>query len=86
MGVVGLGWAAALTVRLASGVDNCVHPDLAMRCTAQQRVKVAPTVVGYAVSAALLGTSITWIAIGTQSEQHVAAQVGLGHIAVSGRF
>jgi hypothetical protein len=89
MGVVGLGWAAAISVRLAAGVDHCVNPDVGMHCMAEQRVRVAPTVVGYAISAALLGTSITWIALGTRDrneQPQLSANVGLGHVALSGTF
>jgi hypothetical protein len=87
MGVVGLGWAAAISVRLAAGVEPCVNPDISMHCMGEQRVKVAPTVAGYAISAALLGTSITWIALGTRSEQpQLTANVGLGRVALSGTF
>jgi PEGA domain len=86
MAVLGVGLAAAVSVRLASGL-GCEQPDEAQRCTSMGSVRAAPTVLAYGLGAALLGTSITWIALGSRPEQpHMAANIGLDRVAVSGSF
>lgn len=94
MGVVGIGLAAALTVRLASGVDHCVDQDEEHLCTAQRGVRVGPTVAGYTLSGLLLGGAITWIALGlsndasadTSEHARLSLGVGPGQLTLSGSF
>lgn len=92
MGVVGVGLAAALTVRLASGVDSCVDRDEEDLCTAKRGVRAGPTVAGYTLSALLIGGAITWITLGLSRDasQEQATRVTLGvspnHLTVSGSF
>jgi hypothetical protein len=88
MEVVGVGLATATTVRLASGVDSCVDPDEAGRCTEKSGARTWPTVAAYGLSAALIGGGIVWIVLGTQAERRtqIAANVGFDHITVSGSF
>src|SRR5262249_4608149 len=47
MGMLGVGLAAVITVRLASGVNDCVEPDEQGRCVARRTVRPAPTIGGY---------------------------------------
>jgi PEGA domain len=92
MGVLGVGLAAALTVRIASGVNDCVDPDMNMLCTEKRTVRAGPTIVGYTLSAALLGGAITWIALGLSHDSEpsepppLAAGVGLGQVSLRGSF
>ncbi|MET0385658.1 MAG: PEGA domain-containing protein [Polyangiales bacterium] len=99
IGMLGLGLAAAVSVRIATGVDGCVDQDDGGLCTAQRRVRLAPTIGGYALSALLLGGSITWIVLGLQRDaarerdaahvrqsRDVQVSFGLGQLAVSGTF
>jgi hypothetical protein len=94
MGAVGVGLAAALTVRLASGVNNCVDEDEEHLCVAKRGVRVGPTVVGYALSGVLLGGAITWIALGLSHESgpdqaehaRLSLGVGPGQLTMSGSF
>lgn len=92
MGVLGVGLAAVLTVRIASGVDDCVDPDMSMRCTESRSVRPAPTIIGYTLSAALLGGAITWIALGLSHDSEpsesppLAAGIGVGQVSLRGSF
>lgn len=87
MGVVGVGLAAATTVRIASGVDSCAEPDAANRCTSRSGVRAWPTLGAYTLSAGLIGAGVVWLVLGLQNERPaVSASVGLNHIAVSGSF
>ena len=86
MGMLGVGLATVLTVRLVTGL-HCSEP-----CLETRSVRMAPTIGGYALSAALIGASITWIVLGMQTgsessrESQVTARVGLGHLQLSGSF
>ena len=86
MGMLGLGLATVLSVRLATGLQ-CSEP-----CLEQRSVRMAPTIGGYVLSAALMGASVTWIVVGMQSgaassrESQLTARVGLGHLRLSGSF
>jgi hypothetical protein len=93
MGMLGLGLASVITVRIATGYDPCVgERDSYNLCTASRTIRVAPTVGGYALSAMLIGGSITWIVLGLQHKQEpsekagVQARLGLGHVQLSGSF
>ena len=93
MGMLGLGLASVITVRLLTGYDPCVgESDSAGLCVESRTVRVGPTVGGYALSAMLIGGSITWIVLGLQnnpepSEQvALRARVGLGTLQLSGSF
>ena len=86
-GAAGVALATFTTVRLASGLDSCVGADAAGRCTERRRAQVVPTLVYYTLSAALIGTSVLWIALGaSDSETDLAAVVGPGQLSVLGRF
>jgi hypothetical protein len=86
MGVVGVGLAAILTAKLAADA-GCIHPDRDNLCTERGYVRAGPTVLGYGLSAALLGASITWIALGSREEQPlVTANIGVGRVGLSGSF
>jgi hypothetical protein len=83
-----------LTVRIATGLQ-CSEP-----CLEYRTVRAAPTVAGYALSAALIGASITWIVLGMQPDEssevsgipnrkpQLRASVGAGHghLQLSGSF
>ena len=92
MGVLGVGLAAALTVRIASGVNDCVDPDMNMLCTEKRTVRAGPTIAGYALSAALLGGAITWIALGLSHDSRpsepppLVAGLGIGQVSLRGSF
>lgn len=93
MGMLGLGLASVISVRLITGYDPCVGPtDTAGLCVESRTVRVGPTVGGYALSAMLLGGSITWIVLGLQSDSEpseqaaLRARVGLGTLQLSGSF
>lgn len=92
MGVLGVGLATVLTVRIASGVNDCVDPDANMLCTEKRTVRAGPTVAGYALSAALLGGAITWIALGLSHDSApsesppLVAGIGAGHVSLRGSF
>jgi hypothetical protein len=88
MGALGIGLAAVASVRIASGPDRCVDPDLDGRCTARRGVNIWPTVGAYALSAGLLGAGIVWIALGTHDEDQLplAANIGIDHVSVAGSF
>jgi hypothetical protein len=88
MEVLGVALATAVTVRLATGVNSCVEPDTDNYCVENKGVRVWTTVSAYALSAGLIGGGLVWIVLGTQAERkpQVAANIGLGHIAVSGSF
>ena len=93
MGMLGLGLASVISVRLLTGYDPCVgESDSAGFCLESRTLRVGPTVGGYALSAMLIGGSITWIVLGLQnndaSSEQVAlrARVGLGTLQLSGSF
>lgn len=92
MGVLGVGLAVVLTVRIASGVNDCVDPDMNMLCTEKRTVRAGPTIAGYALSAALLGGAITWIALGLSHDSEpsesppLAAGIGVGQVSLRGSF
>jgi hypothetical protein len=91
MGMLGVGLATVLSVRIATGLE-CSEP-----CLEQRTLRAAPTIGGYALSAALIGASITWIVLGMQPDDalgaasgsrapQLRASVGLGHMQLSGSF
>jgi len=94
MGMLGVGLATVLTVRIATGLQ-CSEP-----CLENRTLRAAPTIGGYALSAALIGASITWIVLGMQPGEtessgvaqapnrapQLRASVGLGHLQLSGSF
>lgn len=91
MGMLGVGLATVLTVRIVTGLE-CSEP-----CLEERSLRAAPTIGGYALSAALIGGSITWIVLGMQSDantevvgsarsQPLRASVGLGQLQLSGSF
>lgn len=94
MGMLGVGLATVLSVRIATGLQ-CSEP-----CLEYRTLRAAPTIGGYALSAALIATSITWIVLGMQPEERessgvsrrpsrapqLRASVGLGHLQLSGSF
>jgi hypothetical protein len=94
MGMLGVGLAAVLTVRIVTGLE-CSEP-----CLEERTLRAAPTIGGYALSAALIGGSITWIVLGMQSDvaredqqvtglprfKPLRASVGLGQLQLSGSF
>ena len=94
MGTLGVGLATVLTVRIATGLQ-CSEP-----CLENRTVRAVPTISGYALSAALIGASITWIVLGMQPSEsesaglsrrpkrspQLSASVGLGHLQLSGSF
>jgi hypothetical protein len=92
MGMLGVGLAAVLTVRIATGL-SCDEP-----CLEKRSLRAAPTIGGYALSAALIGASVTWIVLGMQPDApnevgslprrnpQLRASVGLGHLQLSGSF
>jgi hypothetical protein len=88
MEVLGVALATAVSVRLATGANSCVEPDIDNYCVENKGVKVWTTVSAYALSAGLIGGGIVWIVLGTQAERQpqVAANIGIDHIAVSGSF
>jgi hypothetical protein len=93
MGMLGLGLASVISVRLITGYDPCVgSSDTAGLCVESRTVRVGPTVGGYALSAMLIGGSITWIVLGLQNNQApseqvaLRARVGLGSLQLSGSF
>jgi hypothetical protein len=93
MGMLGLGLASVITVRIATGYDPCVgERDSYNLCMESRTIRVGPTVGGYALSAMLIGGSITWIVLGLQHKQEpsekagVQARLGLGHLQLSGSF
>jgi hypothetical protein len=61
-----------------------------MQCTYRRRVNVAPAVIEYALSAALIGGSIAWIVIGLtdgdERQPGVSARIGLDGLELAGRF
>jgi hypothetical protein len=86
LGGAGLVLATVTTVRLASGLDACVRADAAGRCTETRTVQVAPTVVYYSLSAALIGGAIAWLVIGSADEGELTAEVGVGALGLRGTF
>jgi hypothetical protein len=95
MGTLGVGLAAVLTVRIITGLE-CSEP-----CLEKRSLRAAPTIGGYALSAALIGASVTWIVLGMQPDEatesnpsavsrankpKLRASVGLGHVQLSGSF
>jgi hypothetical protein len=89
-GGLGLVLAGVTSVRLATRLDTCVNPDANMVCTYHRRVNVAPAVIEYSLSAALIGGSIAWIVIGLsdtdERQPGVNARLGLDGIQLAGRF
>jgi hypothetical protein len=49
-------------------------------------VQVAPTVVYYSLSAALIGGAIAWLVIGSADEGELTAEVGVGALGLRGTF
>jgi len=87
VGSVGVVLAGATSVRLATGIDHCVNPDIARHCTERRSVNWVPTVLAYSVSAALVGTSVVWIVAGMNEERPgLAARVGLDGVSLTGSF
>lgn len=92
IGTLGVALATAVSVRIATGTSECVAPDAYGLCAQERVVRVWPTAAGYALSAVLIGGSITWIVLGLNSESapaaepRIQARVGLGHVGLSGRF
>jgi hypothetical protein len=87
MAALGVGLAALVSARIASGVESCVDPDSMGRCTKRIGVNVWPTAGAYALSAALIGTGIVWIALGTSEESPaLAANIGIEHVSIAGSF
>lgn len=94
MGMLGVGLATVLTVRIVTGLE-CSEP-----CLEERSLRAAPTIGGYALSAALIGGSITWIVLGMQSDASTAnevagssrskpqlrANIALGQLQLSGSF
>jgi hypothetical protein len=92
MGMLGVGLAAVLTVRIVTGLE-CSEP-----CLEQRTLRAGPTIGGYALSAALIGGSITWIVLGMQSGEstevtgsasrgpRLRASIGAGQLQLSGSF
>ena|GEM_PF-2718188 len=90
MGMLGVGLATVLSVRIATGLQ-CSEP-----CLENRSLRAAPTIGGYALSAALVGASITWIVLGMQPSEtessgvsqrpQLRASMGLGHLQLSGSF
>lgn len=94
MGMLGVGLATVLSVRIATGLE-CSEP-----CLERRTLRAAPTIGGYALSAALIGASITWIVLGMQPSEaessgvvrrpgrapQLRASLGLGHLQLSGSF
>jgi hypothetical protein len=91
MGMLGVGLATVLSVRIATGLQ-CSEP-----CLENRSLRAAPAIGGYALSAALIGASITWIVLGMQPSEtesngvasqrpQLRASVGLGHLQLSGSF
>jgi hypothetical protein len=94
MGMLGVGLAAVLSVRIATGLE-CSEP-----CLEKRSLRAAPTIGGYTLSAALIGASITWIVLGMQSEEptevaglsrrtpqlRASVGIGLGNLQLSGSF
>jgi PEGA domain len=86
MGMIGLGLATVLSVRIATGLQ-CSEP-----CLEDRTLRAGPTVGGYALSVALVGASVTWIVLGMRSdasagqESQLAAGIGLGQVQLTGSF
>jgi hypothetical protein len=90
MGGLGLVLAGVTTVRLATRLDSCVNPDENLNCTYRRSVNVAPAVIEYSVSAALVGGSLAWIFLGLADDEEeqpgVTARIGVGGLQLAGRF
>jgi hypothetical protein len=98
MGMVGIGLATLISVRLATGLNHCVDPDASMLCVESRQIRWFPTIAGYSLSAVLIGGAVTWIVLGMPSgsepTEHlkaaaaprIHANIGLGHIGLSGSF
>jgi hypothetical protein len=90
VGGLGLVLAGVTTVRLATRLDSCVNPDESSNCTYRRSVNVAPAVIEYSLSAALIGGSIAWLVLGLSDDEEeqpgVTAGLGLGGLQLAGRF
>jgi hypothetical protein len=89
MGGLGVVLAGVTTLRIATRVDTCVNPDEMLHCTYKRSVNVAPAVIEYSLSAALIGGSIAWIVLGMDEDEQqpgVTARLGLDGIQLAGRF
>jgi hypothetical protein len=92
VGGLGVVLAGVTSVRLATRLDSCVNPDESEMplCTYRRRVNVAPTVLEYTLSAALIAGSVAWIVIGLsdtdERQPGVNARLGLDGIQLAGRF
>jgi hypothetical protein len=90
VGGLGLVLAGVTTVRLATRIDSCVNPDERGYCTYRRRVNIAPAVIEYTLSAALIGGSIAWVVLGLsdtdERQPGVTARLGLDGIQLAGRF
>lgn len=92
IGMVGVALAVAVSVRIATGPEDCVRPDLENRCVERRSVQTGPTVAGYVLSGLMLSGALTWIVVGLNHDAHagdtgsVQANIGLGQIGLSGSF
>jgi len=87
VGVAGLALGTITTVRLVVGVDSCVNADAAGRCTEQHRVQLAPTLIYYSLSAALIGAAVVWLVVGSSDDDLAwSAAVGPAHVVLTRRF
>lgn len=94
LGVLGVALATVVTVRIATGTSQCEGQDDFGNCTERRTINAGPTVGGYVLSAALIGSAVTWLVLGSQkSAEHASkpagslrASLGLGHIAMTGSF
>jgi hypothetical protein len=88
LGGAGLVLAGVTTIRLATGLDDCLNPDEYGICTNRRRVNWVPTAIEYSLSAALIGASIAWIIIESKSNEEPAltARFGLRELSLAGSF
>ena len=87
LAALGVGLASVVSVRLAAGLDGCVDPDAWGRCTERGTVRVWSTAGAYALSAALIGTGVIWIVLGSSDDSpSLAASVGVDHLSLAGSF
>jgi len=98
MGMVGIGLATLISVRLATGLNDCVDPDTSLRCVETRSIRWPPTIAGYSIGALLIGGAVTWAVLGMSDSSEPAerlkaaargriqANVGVGQIGLSGSF